>query len=222
VPYSILPNHQRGYYFWLGIPLSYSVILLVNPNMINTFLIKVKNKKTNIIASTAFIAVFIISTAFSLKNNQTQKKNILWVPRIQLEQINRNVMSSFPILKNNIKDNDKILITGIDFAAHPFSCQNDIMDIYFNKKNDFIENYFGKNHSWTIFEYKKIIDKGCGLISYTNDNNLDLTGYDEIFIFRKDAKLMKVVNKDEVELLKNSKVGEAAYYEAILNPKLFK
>lgn len=221
IPYSILPNHELGYYFWLGVPLSYGAILLVQPHMINTLLIKIKNKKISITVGAILVFLFIILTACSLKNNKDQESNTFWAQDIQMERINKNILSSFPVLKNNIKENDKILITGIYFSAHPFSCQHDLMDIYFDKKNDFIDNYFGKNHSWTIFEYDKSTDKKCSTINYTNDTNLDLSSYDEVFIFGKDAKLMKVMNRDEIALLKNSKVGNASYYDAILNPKLF-
>jgi hypothetical protein len=221
VPYSILPNHKYGFYFWLGIPLSYGVIMLAHPDMINTFLIKVKNKKTGAIFNAVFIIVFIVLAVFSLKNNMNQKKGIFWAPSMEMEQVNKNVMSSFPILKNNIEDNDKILITGMDVALHPFSCQHDLVDVYFNRKNDFIENYFGNNHDWTIFKHTQNLDKSCGSISYTNDSNLDLTSYDKIFIFENDEKLMKIVSKDEVMSRKDSKIGNVSYYEAILNPELF-
>lgn len=216
IPYSILPNHTYGYYFWLGVPLSYGAILLVSPHLIEPFSTKIKNKKIRTILSATFIVIFLISAIFSLKDSRDQIKDTFWATGLQLEQINRNVLSGFPTLKNNIKKNDKILITGMNFAAHPFSCQHDLMDIYFNKKNDFIDNYFGNNHNWTIFEHTKDTDKRCGSINYTNDNDLDLTSYDEIFIFGKDAKLIRMLTKDEIASLRDSGISR----QAILNPYL--
>lgn len=222
VPYSILPNHKYGYYFWLGAPLSYAVILLLQPAMIKDISAKVANKKIGSLVGTIFVAVLIILTLFSLRNDNQQTKSVVWAWAMQQEKNNKVILASFPIIKNNIKENDHILITGMNFETSPFSCQDDHMDVYFDKKNDFIDNYFGKNHSWTIFEYGKNIPKSCGSISYTDDNNMDLSGYEEIFIFGNNGKLMRIINKDEVALLKDSKVDGVSFHEAVLNPELFK
>jgi hypothetical protein len=224
LPYSILPNHETGCYFWLGVPLSYAAILLVQPDTVNTFLIKIRNKKISAIIVAAFVVAFIALTLLSLKNNKDQRKAPLWEWSMGLEKNNRNIISSFPILKNNIKENDRILITGMNFGTHPFSCQHELMDIYLNRKNDFIDNYFGKNHKWTISEYGagKSIKKSCNSINYINDDNIDLTSFEEIFVFGNNGKLIKIFNKDEVSALKDTQIGGSSFREAILNPELFK
>jgi hypothetical protein len=219
-PYSILPNHKYGYYFWLGVPLGYAVILLLQPAMIKNILAKVANKKIGTFVSTIFVVVFISLSLFSLRNDNQQIKSVVWAWAMQQEKNNKVILASLPTLKNNIKENDHILITGMNIETSPFSCQDDHMDVYFDKNNDFIDNYFGKSHNWTIFKYGKYIPKSCGLISYTNDGNLNLNDYDLIFIFASDGRLIKTIYKDEVAALKDSSTNGALSRESILHPEL--
>jgi hypothetical protein len=219
VPYSILPNHKYGYYFWLGVPLSYAVILLLQPAMIKDILAKIANKKIDTLINTMIVAAFVILSLFSLRNDNQQTQSSVWAWAAQQEKNNKVILSNFPFLKNNIKENSHVLITGMNFETSPFSCQDDHMDVYFDKKNDFIDNYFGKNHSWTIFEYGKYVPKRCGSISYTNDDNLNLNDYDLIFIFGSDGRLMRKVNKDEVTALENSNTKRVLSRKSILHPE---
>jgi len=212
VPHSLLPNHKYAYYYWLAIPFTYSVILFINPDSVRLLFAGISSRKVFNSLLIIFYIVIAFFGAFSLKefNKSYKSAGLQWT--LQQENINRNMLESLPIIKNNICSSDKVLLTGLTFPFHPFVNPN------------YIDTYFGnfQNVKWIVAVYnKENEDKNIGSIEFLGIKKIDLSKYDKIFAFDNEGKLVKIIDTKNINFNKviQNNISEN---DLIFYPELYK
>lgn len=218
IPYSLLPNHKYGCYYWLAVPLTYSVILFINPESIKLMIGKIGNRKLFNSLLIIFYVVVASLGAFSLKRYNDSYRDTEFQWTLQQENINRNMLANFPYIKNNISPSDKILVAGLTFPFHPFS-HSDYVD-----SPNYIDSYFGnyQNIKWVVATYDDVDkDKIIGSIEFLGIKKIDVSKYDKIFVFDAEGKLIRKIEKDKIET-NNIDPNIVSINDLILYPELNK
>ncbi len=212
VPYSLLPNHKFACYFWLAVPLSYSVILFINPDMIRLTAKKINDSSGKLykgaLAFFVLLIIFFGIIAFKQFNDAYNDAGLQWT--LLQESINQNMLANFPYIKNNISPSDKVLLTGLTFPFHPFAYPN------------YVDSYFGdsQNMKWTVAVYDDANkDKNIGSIEFVNVKKIDISKYEKIFVFDSNGKLIKMTAGGKVDLSVSDQ-GVISQNDVILYPEL--
>lgn len=175
-PVSLQPNHMfDSYYSWSAVPLSFAVILMFAPggmSVIGGRIAKFLPTSRAVCVTLTVLILFI--TALSLRNyTKEHYPRMYW--HVQMEDINRNILRSFPYIKQNLRPGQKVLVARLCFPFHPF-------------KEKFLDGLIGKSLfiDWTILPAEK-----DSLIKKPGTDETDLTAYDHIFLYHNDGRLWK-------------------------------
>jgi len=214
IPYSLLPNHKFACYFWLAVPLSYGVILFINPDPVKSMIKKLGSNDgkllKHILVAFIVVTVFFSILAFKQFNDSYKDPGLQWT--LMQENINRNMLANFPFIKDAIAPSDKVLLTGLTFPFHPFVNPN------------YIDTYFGnsQNVKWVVAIYDKPNeDTSIGSIEFLGVGKIDVSKYDKIFAFDAEGKLVRKTEKNRIEA-NDTDPNSISENELILYPELNK
>jgi hypothetical protein len=214
LPYALLPNHKFSYYWWLAVPLTYSVILFIQPDTLKEFVENTYNKRVRTITMLAFGIVIVFLGALSFKNYVRSYADPLlgltWI--LKQENINRNMLSNLSYIKDIVSPSDHVLLVGLTFPFHPYSRPN------------YIDSYFGVSQKikWVVATYDEANMEGViGSIEYIRINRIDLSKYEKIIEFDSEGNLIKILDgiNDQANVGNLNVVTEK---DAILYPELNK
>lgn len=211
VPYSVLPNHRFGCYHWIAVPLSYAVILLAHPKIIEDVFMKFKIAERY--RSTFTIGIFCLMLALTLGSLKSYKskdyRRAQW--GLMQEKVNRNILYNLPLLKGIVLPSDNVLVTGLYVPFHPF------------RSASFIEGYFNRGQviKFTVAVNNKNEASTSGAIRYVETNAVDLSTYDHVFAFDTNGRLMWWLDKAEISQLNKDDSQTISDIDVILYPDLF-
>lgn len=107
IPYSILPNHVIPHYYYIGAPMGYSVLLLLNyPNC------KMNNNR-KFIFNTVLTLITTVLLTFSIIENSQDNYNLSkwWLGN---ESAMKRTIDSIDEINSSVYDGDKILVVGLE------------------------------------------------------------------------------------------------------------
>jgi hypothetical protein len=126
LPYSVLPNHLDSMYAWTGAALVFSPVL---------FFSRPFNRQE--IWRTAVVYAGVAALAFlSIRTSRAQYEEHRW--NIEQEKINRNIIDSYPALKELDGSVRRVLVNGLDMPFQPFHTAS------------YIRSEFGAEREWTV------------------------------------------------------------------------
>jgi len=190
LPYSILPNHVfPAYYSWLGVPLFYAILLVINPDTLEKKFNNIKPivLKKLITPFLAFLAAVLI--VFNLIFFKSKIYPGSWW-LLQQETIQRNILLGLAEMKNSIRPSDRVLILGLYVPFHPFV------------HNNFIAHYFGDIQitKWTVAIEKENVLDTSGVIIYQSYSSIDISDFDQVFLFSTDGVLRQELTESDIRL----------------------
>lgn len=107
IPYSLLPNHVIPHYYYVGAPMGYSVLLLLNyPNC------KMNNNR-KFIFNTVLTLITTVLLTFSIIENSQDNYNLSkwWLGN---ESAMKRTIDSIDEINSSVYDGDKILVVGLE------------------------------------------------------------------------------------------------------------
>lgn len=182
-PYSVLPNHLFDFYSWLAAPLSFSALLFISSNP--------ERIKKKVQAYIPFFIGIMIILGIMWHSKAYESQSSKWI--LKEESINRNILSNFTFIKNQVNPGDQVLITGTNSSFNPFII------------TEFIDRSFNnvQKSYWTIAVNNQIDEKSTAYISKLKLEHIHLKNYDKVFIFDDNGYLANFMTRDEISDIPN-------------------
>jgi hypothetical protein len=175
LPYSVLPNHLDSMYAWTGATLAFSPVL---------FFFRPFNRPE--IWRTAAVYGGVAAFVFlSIRTSRAQYEEHRW--NIAQEQVNRNIIDSYPALKGLDGSARKVLVTGLDMPFQPFHTAS------------YIRSEFGAGREWTV-----LIPEGTAAaksdapVRSCPPSSVRLIDYDVAFGFASDGGLLRKWSREQL------------------------
>jgi hypothetical protein len=175
LPYSVLPNHLDSMYAWTGAALAFSPVLFVS---------QLFHQKP--VWRTAAVGAGLAALVFlSMRASRAAYEEHRWT--IAQEQVNRNLLDSYPALKGLEGTVSKILITGLDMPFQPFHTAS------------YIRAEFGAGREWTVLIPDRAAARQEVPVRPSPPSAVHLQDYEAAFGFTEDGHLLRQWTRGQLQ-----------------------
>jgi hypothetical protein len=193
LPYSVLPNHLDSMYAWTGAALAFSPVL---------FFSRPFNRQEMWRTVAVYGGVSVLAL-LSIRTSTAQYEEHRW--NITQEQINRNIIDSYPVLKGLDGSVKQVLVTGLDMPFQPFHTAS------------YIRAEFGAEREWTVLIPESAAAKSEVPVRSCPPSAVRLGDYDVAFGFTSDGGLLRKWSRAQLQEASTREQTDRILFPA-LNP----
>lgn len=193
LPNSVLPNHIDLMYAWTGACLAFAPVLFVGwrpPLGIST-------------RAAGPVVVALLLGYAAVRADQPGYDQWKW--SLEQERSNRNIVQSFPILKQ--AQGRQFLVTGIGVPYYPWAIPS------------FIRAEFGPDREWTVIQPRGRHSVSKPPVTFVDASQVvDVTRFDHAFGYADDGRLLRDWNAAELKQLAAAGGADRVLQPALIEP----
>ena len=192
LPNSVLPNHIDLMYAWTGACLAFSPVLFIDwrpPLRLSS-------------RGAVPVAVALLLGYAAVRANRPAYDQWNW--NLAQERSNRNIIQSFPDLKQ--APGRHFLASGVSVPFHPWTTSS------------FIRAKFGPHRDWTVIQPRGSHPVSKPPVAFVDAAQVDITRFDQAFGYAEDGRLLRHWNAAELQRLAAGGGADRVLQPALIEP----